>query len=276
MVAGALVLAFGTIQLASESLSARAAVPGTLPARISPNFGEGVYRVLDRVAPAPYVESALAVRALERGDSAAAERYALRLPASSGRDGLLAQVARARGQDQLALEYSLAAFDGDAVQAEADRLAQRDPQAAFALERTLERAMSRRTTHPDALAQARWEMGLLANRTAWRKVPGSPEQRAWLRRAFAGFDAAVAIAPLSERYALADANQADLLGRRARAEQLFRLAAQIDPGSADAIAGIGVVELENGDRQAAAAQLTRARALNSGSPMVRALERDLR
>ena len=68
----------------------------------------------DRLAPAAYVESTLAQRALERGDLAAAQRCALRLPASPNRDELLASIAEARGQGRLALEYSLAAFDSDA------------------------------------------------------------------------------------------------------------------------------------------------------------------
>lgn len=117
------------VQLASDSLDARAAASGTFPRRIPARFGDAVYGVLDRLAPAPYVESTLAQRALERGDVRSAQRYALRLPASPSRDELLASIAGARGQAQLALEYSLAAFDSDAVQAAAQRLAVTDPQA---------------------------------------------------------------------------------------------------------------------------------------------------
>jgi tetratricopeptide (TPR) repeat protein len=256
-----LLVALALVQLASDSLDARAAVGGTLPRRIPPRFGDAVYGVLDRLAPASYVESTLAERALERGDVLSAQRYALRLPASSSRDELLARVARARGQDQLALEYSLAAFDSDAVQAAAQRLAVTDPQGA---------------THPDAVAQAQWQMGLFANQVAWRKVPGSETQRAWLRIALSAFESAVALAPLSERYAIAAANQADLLVERSRAEALFARASDIDPGSADAIAGLGVVALQRGDRAAAIIYLTRARALDPKALMVSALERDLR
>lgn len=264
------------VQLASDSLDAGAAAAGTFPRRIPAGFGDKVYGVLDRLAPASYVESALAERALDRGDIAAAQRYALHLPASPRRDALLARAARARGQDQLALEYSLAAFDIDAVQGAAQRVATRDPAAAYGLERLLELRLSGRATHPDAVAVVQWQMGLFANRTAWRAVPGSQTQRAWLRRAYDGFESAVALAPLSERYAIADANQADLLGDRGRAEQLFARAADIDPGSADAVAGLGVVAFENGDRQTAGAYLRQARALDPSSSMVRALERDLR
>ncbi len=264
------------MQLASDSLNAGAAAAATFPRWISPRFGQTVYEALDRVVPAPYVESTLARGALDRGDVTSAERYALRLPASSQRDGLLAQVAQARGQERLALEYSLAALDVDAVQAAVQRLAVNDPQAAYGLERVLELRLRRADTHPADVAQARWQMGLLANRAAWREVPGSRSQRAWLQRAFSDFETAVLLAPLSERYVIADANQADLLGARIRAEQLFARAADIDPGSADAIAGLGVVAFQNGELQAAHEYLARARSRDPKALMVRALERDLR
>jgi Flp pilus assembly protein TadD len=130
-------------------------------------------------------------------------------------------------------------------------------------------------THPDAVAEARWEMGGMANRMAWRQVPGSSVQRAWLQRGLRDYEAAAALAPLSERYLIADANQADLLGKRDRARTLFAQAVAVDPASAEAIAGLGVVAFESGDRNAAGAYLRRARELDPTALMVRALERDL-
>ncbi len=56
------------------------------------------------------------------------------------------------------------------------------------------------------------------------------------------------LSPLSEQYVLAAANQADLLEDRRRAAELFRHAADIDPTSADAVAGLGVVAFHQGDR----------------------------
>ncbi len=271
-----LVVALGIVQLASDALDARVAAAGTLPRRIPVPFGVAVYRTLDRIAPAPYVETTLSEEALAQRDVGAAERYALRLPASPIRDELLARVASMRGDFTLAREYFLAAPDPDAVGESVKALAQRDPGAAYALARLLQVRLSRNATHPDAVAEADWQMGRLANRQAWREVPGSALQRAWLGRGLRDFEAAVSLAPLSERYLVETANQANLLGERARAAELFAHAADIDPGSADAIAGLGVVAWENGDRDAADRYLARAKALNPGALMVRALERDLR
>jgi hypothetical protein len=219
----------------------------------------------------------LAGAALARGDAGAAERYALRLPASPARDELLAQIAILRGQGTLALEYFLAAPDPAAIEAAAqDAAARRDPAAGYAIELQLRARLSMDATHPDALAQTDWQLGRLANRQAWREVPGSVLQRGWLTRGLDDFEAAVALAPLSGRYLVEAANQADLLGERERAGALFARAAASDPASADALAGLGVIALQNGDRAGALVDLARARALDPDSPMVRALERAMR
>lgn len=246
-----------------------------MPRRVPLQYAVTVYRILDRVAPAPYVEIDLARYALATGDPAAAARYAVRLAGSPVRDELFAAIALQRGQRALALEYLLAAPDPSAIDEAAESLASRDPAAAYAAERLLAARLARDRTHPDAMAQAYWEMGRFANRTAWRQVPGSSIQRTWLQRGLHDFETAAALAPLSERYLVEAANQADLLGERSRAQQLFERAADIDPASADAVAGLGVIAWQNGDRDAAVAYLTHARRLDSHALMVRALERDL-
>ena len=275
-IVGALVVALGIVQLASDAFDSRAAVAGTLPRRVPVSFGLSIYRLLDRIAPAPYVETSLAQEALGRGDADAAERYAVRLPASPIRDELFARIALTRRQSVLSREYFLAAPDPDAIGTSAQALALRDPAAGYALERLLEVRLARSGTHPDAVAESYWQMGRLANRTAWRQLPGSALQRAWLSRGLRDFEAAIRLAPLSERYVVEAANQADLLGERDRAQELFRQAVDIDPASADAVAGLGVMAWQNGDRRAASAYLARARALDPDALMVRALERDLR
>ncbi len=175
----------GALQLASEALEARAAAPHTLPHRLSRSYGRQVYAFLDRLAPAPYVETTLARDALQRDEVTRAQRYALKLPPSTVRDAVLARIERARGRPQLALEYDIAAYDATAVESAAERIAKNDPASAYRLEALFERRLNARATHPDAVAQADWQMGLFANETAWRQIPGSPAQRQWL---FAGTD----------------------------------------------------------------------------------------
>jgi hypothetical protein len=271
----ALLVALAVVQAASYALDARAAVAGSLPSRVPLSFGLAVYRALDRIAPAPFVEATLASQALGRGDFDAAQHYALRLPASPARDELLAQAARARGDAALALEYDLAAPDVDAVSQAASALADTDPEAAYDLELHLKDRLVLLTTHPDAVAEAYWNLGEFGNRSAWRKIPASAEQLAWLRRADANFESAASLAPLSEKYALAAGNQAALLGDFKLARAHFAQAAEIDPGAADPIAGLGIAAFAAGDTAQARVYLSRARAIDPSAKMVRALERDL-
>jgi tetratricopeptide (TPR) repeat protein len=271
----ALLAAFATIQVASDAFSARAAAAGTLPTRVPLSFGLSVYRALDRLTPAPYVEATLAAQALAAGMPDAAQHYALRLPASPTRDELLAHIAAANGDPVLALEYFLAAPDVDAVQSAVTLLVARDPAAAYTLERTLNRRLALEATHPDGVAETYWRMGELANRRAWREIPASRAQAAWLRRAMQNFQSAVDLAPLSGKFSIAAANQAMQVGDVGLAQRLFAHAVEIDPASADAVAGLGVVAYRQGDRSSARAYLIRAQRLDSHALMVRALKRDL-
>ncbi|MBV8149203.1 MAG: tetratricopeptide repeat protein [Candidatus Eremiobacteraeota bacterium] len=271
----ALLVAFGIVQAASYSFYAGVAAPGSLPTRIPIGFGLSVYAALDRAAPAPFVLSTLSAFALQRGQTDLALRYAVALPASSTRDELLARIAIARRQKMLAFEYELAAPDVPAVERTIEAQAARDPATAYGLERLLARRLTLLQTHPDDVAEAYFRMGELANRQAWREVPAGKRQGYWLYRAARDFSAAVQLAPLSEKYLIAGANQAMLLGNLARAQALFARAEAVDPGSANAIAGLGVVAYQRGDVAAARAFLARSRAIDERALMVRTLERYL-
>jgi len=266
--------ALAIVQLASDSFAARAAAqPGAIPFRVSPAWALAVYRALDRIAPAPYVEETLARAALQSGDPDAALRYAMRLPASAQRNEILARVAERQAQPVLALEYFFAAPDIDAVQMRVDAIGARDPAAAFDLERRLRDRLAALQTHPDAVAEADWRMGVLANRQAER-VPAA-SRGAWASRALQSYELAYALAPFSSKYGLAAANQAYASGDDAGAERFYRQTVEQDPASADAVAGLGLVALRAGRRAEAETFLRRARGIDAGAPMVRVLERAL-
>lgn len=272
----AIVAAFAAIQLASYALNAGAAAPGTLPTRVPLRFGLAVYRAIDALAPAPYVVATLAAYDLAAGDTEGALREAIRLPASPTRDELLASIARAQGNEELALEYFLAAPDVTAVDAAAQALARRSPAAGYALETLLERRLALLTTHPDDVAETYFRLGQLANRQAWREIPDSKAQGAWLYRGMHDFRSAVALAPLSDKYLIVAANQAMLLGDLDGAQRYFARAVDANPGSADAVAGAGVIAYQRGDVATAEKNLRRALALDPNSLMVRSLERFLK
>ncbi|HEY3675037.1 MAG TPA: hypothetical protein VGK84_03520 [Candidatus Tumulicola sp.] len=263
------------MQAASSAFAADAAAPYAIVRHVPLRFATAVYGTLARIAPAPYVTSTLAAYELDRGDYTSARAYAISLPASPVRDDLLARAAAAGGQPALAFEYYIAAPDVDAVEAYVESVATRDPAKAYGLEAILSRRLVLSGTHPDGVAETQWHMGLLANRRAWREIPDSPAQGAWLRRGMEAFASALALAPLSDRYAIAAANQAMLLGQLERSEALFAQAERSNPGSADAIAGLGVAAYQRGDVRAAANDLARAQRIDPNSLMVRALAHDI-
>ena len=270
----ALILFLAIVQLASDSFAARAAAqPGSVPWRVSPAWALSVYRALDRAAPAPYVKETLARAALESGDPAAALRYATRLPASPERNEILARVAQRRAQPVLALEYFFAAPDIDEVQMHVDAIGARDPAAALDLERRLRDRLAALNTHPDAVAEADWRMGVIASREAERAAPAV--RGAWNLRALQSYELAHSLAPFSSKYGLTAANQAYSNGDDADAGLFYRQTVEQDPGSADAVAGLGLVALRAGRRAQAENYLARARGIDARAQMVRVLEREL-
>ena len=263
----ALVLAcFATIQLASDSLYAQGASPGAFPTWIPERFGLAVYGALDRVAPARYVESALARAALADGDLGAAERHALKLPPDSVRNGLLAQVAAARGENVLAYEYAFAAPDTQSVQDAIERVRAKDPVAAYGLEERFRDRLAALETHPDAVARAWWMLGEIA-----ASMPG-----AWQTRAYVDYATAARLAPLDVENVLSAANEAVTLSRWSDAQRWYARALDVNPASADAIAGLGLVAIARHDRVAAQARLRAALAIDPSSKIAATLAAELR
>ncbi len=264
----ALVLcAFGAIQLASDALYSEAAAYGAFPTWIPSAFGMRVYELLDRAAPAAYVESTLAQAALKAGDADRAERYAVRMPAGPARDGLLERVAAARGNSTLAFEYAFAAPDIAGVQALIQRLRRSDPQQAYALEERFIARLESLQTHPDAVARGWWTLGTIAaqmNAPAWQSV------------AYRDYAKAAQLAPLDLTNVLGAANEAVTLKRWTEADAWYRRALDVSPGNADALAGMGIVDFQaRDDRGAAQQKLARAAAADPSSALVHELRREL-
>lgn len=262
-VVAALALALAAVQLASDAIFGSAAVPGSVPTRVPLSAGISIYRAIARVAPGPYVYDMLARAEVERGDLGAAQRYAQQLPGSPARSELLGRIAQARGDHRAAQRYFVAAGDVLAIDGEVQQLARRDLQAAYALESLLKSRLEQGGTHPDAVAEAYWRLGVLL------ALQGRT------RQAMENYARSVALSPISGKYLIAAGFQAYDLHQDAQAQQYFQRAMSVDPGSADAYAGAGMVALRLGDRNAARMYAARAREHDPASHALKTLQAQL-
>ncbi len=207
-------------------------------------FGVRIYTAIERATPAGYVEAMLAQAALERRDLERAQWYAMRLPESPARADLLGRIAQAHGDAAAAQRYFIAANDVFAIRSEVNRLARRDPVSAYGLEFRLKDRLQRAATHPDALADTYWELGRLATQRGYVDVAN---RRAWFETGMRDYTEAVKLAPLAEKYLIVAGSQALNLDDPARARLYFKRAADENPASADAYAGLGVAAFRMGD-----------------------------
>lgn len=258
------------MQVASDSLFSFEGARTSLPAHFLPTTGQRLYLAVERVAPAPYVESMLAQYALARGDLDGAKTFAKRLPPSPLRDEMLGRIAATRGDVSAARRAFLQAGDVDAIQREVDRLTLVRPDEAYQLEKALRDRLQTLTTHPDLVAEANWHLGVLATLQAETR---SPKRRYWLQRGMRDYGRALALSPLSEKYILSAGTQALRVHDPASAKHYFMRAIDLDPGSADAYAGAGLADERLGDRASAQREAARSRALDPHSSFLRKLER---
>ncbi len=260
----ALVTALGAVQVASDGIFSGAATARALPSHVTAAAGVAIYRAIARVAPAPYVSDMLARAALKRGELGAAQRYAGRLPPSASRSELLGRIALARGDTRSAQQHFIDAGDVFAIGSEVDRLSRGDPAKAYALETQLKDRLAGSGTHPDAVAEAYWRLGVLSVRR------GHPDA------ALENYRRAVALSPLSGKYLLAAGFESYDLHALSAARQYFQRAIGVDPSSADAYAGAGMAALAAGDRTAAQAYAARSRSLNPASAPLQTLQTQLK
>jgi len=252
------------VQFASDALFARAGAPLSLPSRLNPALGTELYRAIARVAPLPFVEATLADAALRDGDLEAASAHAARLPAGAVRSETLARVANARGRTVEAMGLFLDAGDDVALQRHVDRLSAAGRyRAAYDFELRVRDRLAAAPTRPNAAADSWWRLGRLAVRL---HRPGEAK---------ADFARADAVAPLNTKY-LIDAGTLALEERDwPTAATLFAKTRQIDPGSAAAMAGLGLASLRRGDVAQARRLCEAASAIDARAPLAKRLKHEL-
>lgn len=253
-------LLLAVVQFASEALLSREGAAFSVPAHLSAQGGRAVYRAIERVAPASYAEAMLARSLLEDGNVSEALVHARRLPESATRNEFLARIALAQGDRRSAQRYFVAAGDYAAVQREVDGLAKTDVAGAFALELEMNKRLQETATHPDAYAESLWELGQLATQ---RSIAERSPQ--WAQRAMEYDRLAIRLAPLSGKYWIAAGTQAYLLREFSQAREYFERAADVDPASADAFAGLALVAQAQHQQPAAQSYAARSRALGRSS-----------
>ncbi|MDB5071080.1 MAG: bicarbonate transporter [Candidatus Eremiobacteraeota bacterium] len=259
----ALLCAF--VQTASSSVYAFAASPLSLAAHLPPRVGARMYEAIERVAPPPVVERVLAEDALRHGDLRAATEHAGHIPSGEIRSDIEARIAAAQGRTADAVRLFLAAGDDEALQPVVTSLQRAGRiREAYELESRIRDRLTATGTRPNTLADSWWRLGRLAVRL------GNAEEAAQ------NYERAVALAPLNTKYLL-DAGTLSL-ARRApgNAERLFTRAGAIDPADADAIAGIGLAQLQRGAAFPALNQSQRADKVNSNATLARRLREALR
>lgn len=258
-------MSLAVVQAASASIYASAGSPASLPAHIPPEFGRSAYAAIERIVPASWVESMLVRSALSSKNLGEAQTHLDRMAPSVSRSELAARIALEQGDHSAAMDHFLDAVDVDAVQAEVDRLAKGGRiDRAYALENAVRARLRSNATHPDAVAESYWRSGMLATKLGDLAV------------GLADYRHALALAPFSEKYLLAAGTQSLNLHQSKNAGDYFERSISVDPASADAYAGMGVVALRQGDRASAERYERRSRALDPNSEMLSALDRDLK
>lgn len=264
----------GLTQFASDALAQRIAAPSSALRWLSARIGWRIDTELARFTDNHYAYEDLTRAALMRSNLAQAQREAVHLPAGPIRNALLEQIAARRGDLLLAQEYALVAPDLPAIARFARQAFAIDPLASFVYARLGVKRLEQLRTHPDALAQGYWSLGLLADRMA-RRV-SKPSKSEWESRSLREYRRAARLAPLSQTYMLSAGTQALKMRRLNVAQSYYAAAARANSSSVDAIAGLGVVAFRKGNRALALQYLEQARRIDSRAPFVKTLEQLLR
>jgi predicted Zn-dependent protease len=248
----------GTIQLAASAAYGELAIPASVPHALAGNWP---LDAADRLGltGVPALRAPLARAAVFRGDDALAERLLAALSAS-GSDlatvaDLRGRLALRRGDEAAALRWFGQAGDFAAARPLLDALAARDPLAAYAVIRGFDRRLAATSRGAEIDADLLWREGQIAAAVAY----AHPTERArYDRLALAAYERALALAPNEETYLLAYGYQALVVGLPARAKTAYDAAVRVVPDSVDAYVGRAVAEATLGDCPGARAALASA------------------
>jgi tetratricopeptide (TPR) repeat protein len=262
--------ALGTLQVCSDALLRQYADPRA-PLQRAPLSADAAAAFAERYLPLPAVRLVLARRAVADRDLARAEMLVASLSVSRDREELAAELADLRGRHARAVDGYLAAGDWRALTSEVERLdGGGDYRAARTLQDHVVGRLERDATHPDALAEGWWRLGILDAECGEREPAA---RRSWRLRSLVDYEYAVGLAPLSERYLLSAANEALTLREFETAARYFQRVLDVDPKGAQALVGLASVALARGDDSRARGYFERAREIDDQLPDVRRLAR---
>jgi len=217
----------------------------------------------------------LARRALAAWNFDLAAAHVARLPASRDRAELRGELAEHAGDTKASVEDFLEAGDLDDIQHRAESLAASGRgDEALELERAAIERAERDPAQAGNLPEAYYRLGLLEQQLAYR-IPDIAARAAPQTKSLADYIKAVELAPLEERYLIAAGNEEIDIGDLDSAPGYFRRALDADPGSADALAGLGDVAAREGRKAEAESYLAAARKRDPSSPAVLRLARQI-
>ena len=223
----------------------------------------------------PVLRLVLARRALAAGDFGLLAAHVARLPASRDRAELEGALADRRGDAAAAVADYLAAGDLDDVERRIEALAASGRgDEALRLQHAAIAAAEADPAQIGNVPEAYYRLGLLEQELAYR-IPDPGARGEPQRRSLEAYRKAVALAPLESRYLLAAGNEAINLDDLDTALGFFQRARDVDPSSADALAGFGDVAVRRGNTAEARRYLAEAQRLNAASPAVQRLAAQL-
>lgn len=270
----ALALALGMLQAIASSAAAPAALPGSL-VRVLSFAGARVDAIDPALAMPVPLRILLARRALAAGDAARAAALAARLGPSTDRSALEAQVAELRGDAEGARRGWFDAGDYADIEQLVDGLERRgDLRGAERLQATLVTRLAQDRTHPDALAEAWWRLGVLQAALPPRER-GADDGQTYARGSLAAYESAIELAPYSAKYLISAASQELNLNELDGAQRYFERAAEVVPGSVLIPVGFGEVAVRRGDFATARKRLAEARRIDATEPAVERLARKI-